>query len=125
MALKCWVDSANDPPTDFPIENLPYGVFRSRDQTRIGVAIGDEILDLHACADAGLLDGSSDAIVAACKAEVLNPLMALGSEAWSALRRQVINLLTSEEMKRTVELLLVPMRSVTMQLPAQIGDFTD
>ncbi len=50
MALKSWVASANDPATDFPLENLPYGVFRYAHSTHIGVAIGDRIFDLGACA---------------------------------------------------------------------------
>jgi fumarylacetoacetase len=125
MTLKSWVASANDPAADFPIENLPYGVFRYRYQTRIGVAIGSEILDLHACADAGVLGALNEETVTACQASVLNPLMALGHTAWSALRAQVIKLLTNEETRSRVGLLLVPMRNVIMQLPAQIGDYTD
>ena len=58
MGLKSWLASANDPDSDFPIQNLPYGVFRSADESHIGVAIGDQILDLHACANHGLLDGT-------------------------------------------------------------------
>ncbi len=51
MAVKSWVRSANDADTDFPIENLPYGAFRRDEQARIGIAIGDQILDLRACAN--------------------------------------------------------------------------
>ncbi|HEY1987784.1 MAG TPA: fumarylacetoacetase [Terracidiphilus sp.] len=125
MAVNSWVTSANDSATDFPIENLPYGVFRYRYQTRIGVAIGNQILDLHACADAGLLDGLTDEAFAACKANVLNPLMALGSDAWLPLRKRVTQLLTREQTRNKVGLLLVSMRDVAMLLPAQIGDYTD
>ncbi len=50
MGLKSWLTTANDPDSDFPIQNLPYGVFRSASDFHIGVAIGDRILDLHACA---------------------------------------------------------------------------
>ena len=57
--MKSWVASANQPDTDFPLENLPYGVFRHGQSTRIGVAIGDQILDLHACAQQGLLSRTS------------------------------------------------------------------
>ena len=87
MALRSWVASANDEVSDFPIQNLPYGVFRHRERTRIGVAIGDQILDLHACASHGLLAPLSEEIIAACGTQLLNPLMALVSASWSALRR--------------------------------------
>ena len=59
MALKSWVASANDPDSDFPLQNLPYGVFRSAGESHIGVAIGDRILDLHACANHGLARGAA------------------------------------------------------------------
>jgi fumarylacetoacetase len=128
MALRSWVDSANDSASDFPIENLPYGVFRHRDRSRIGVAIGDQILDLHACASQGLLAPLSEELIAVCGAQLLNPLMSLGPEAWSALRHHLSTLLDADQngmhMHR-IESFLVPMRDAAMQLPAQIGDYTD
>ena len=60
MALKSWVASANNANTDFPIQNLPYGVFRYRGQVNIGVALGDQIVDLRGCASQDLLSGLSD-----------------------------------------------------------------
>ena len=57
MAMKSWVASANRVDCDFPLENLPYGVFRHGQQTAIGIAIGDQILDLQACVQRGLLPG--------------------------------------------------------------------
>src|SRR6266568_1232808 len=129
MALKSWVASANEPDTDFPIENLPYGVFRHRVHSRIGVAIGDQILDLHACATQGLLAGLPDEVVAACRLESLNCLMSLGPMVWSALRRQLTAILqedqASKETQTSVEAFLVPMHEAAMRLPAQIGDYTD
>ena len=125
MAVRSWVVSANDPATDFPLENLPYGVFRHEHSTRIGVAIGDQILDLRACATNGLLRPIASEWVGACTSEVLNQFMALGPAAWSALRRQLTVLLTDPEVLSRVEPLLVPMRDAEMQLPAQIGDYTD
>jgi fumarylacetoacetase len=129
MALKSWVTSANDPASDFPIENLPYGVFRQQGQTRIGVAIGDQILDLQACASQGLLAPLSDGLIAACGAPLLNPLMSLGPATWSALRRHLSAILSADRtdthMQGHIEPLLVPMRDATMQLPAHIGDYTD
>ncbi|MGB8031006.1 MAG: fumarylacetoacetase [Terracidiphilus sp.] len=128
MALKSWVASANDAQSDFPLENLPYGVFRHREKQRIGVAIGDRILDLCDCAREGLLDGLAQETVEACRAEWLNPLMALGPEAWATLRGKITALLNAEVdagTQRRVEALLVPMSEAVMQLPAQIGDYTD
>jgi fumarylacetoacetase len=129
MALRSWVTSANDPDSDFPIENLPYGVFRHGERTRIGVAIGDQILDLQACASQGLLAPLSEELTAACSAALLNPLMSLGPVSWSALRRHLSEILcadrTDTPMQERIEPLLVPMQNATMQLPAQIGDYTD
>jgi len=128
-SLKSWVDSANDSTSDFPIQNLPYGVFRYRDQTRIGVAIGDMVLDLHGCADAGLFNGLPNVVVIASRAVNLNPLMSLGPYAWARLRARLTQLLDADQsnhdLRSRVEANLVPMRDVTMQLPAQIGDYTD
>ena len=129
MALKSWVPSANDPQTDFPLQNLPYGVFRHGEHTRIGVAIGDRILDLQACAQQGLLAALPEEIAAACSAELLNPLMSLGPTAWTALRHRLIVLLGEEqagsETQQRLEPFLVPMHEAVMQLPARIGDYTD
>jgi len=126
---KSWVASANDPDTDFPLQNLPLGVFRCRGQVRIGVAIGDRILDLYACAERDCLTALQHETVAACRAERLNPLMQLGPAAWLALRDELNALLSEEqaagETKNRVESLLVPMREASMQLPALIGDYTD
>ena len=129
MALKSWVPTANDPQTDFPLQNLPYGVFRQGERTRIGVAIGDRILDLKGCAQQGLLAALPDEVAAACSFELLNPLMSLGPAAWTALRHQLTALLGEEqansETQKRVEPLLVPMNEAVMQLPAHIGDYTD
>jgi fumarylacetoacetase len=111
-ALRSWVDSANDPATDFPIQNLPFGVFRrsgSEEIPRVGVAIGDRIYDLAA---ADLM-----------RAESLNGLMALGNAAATELRREVSRRLRGDA--EPAPALLVPMRDAEMFLPAQVGDYTD
>ncbi len=131
MALnqQSWVASANDPACDFPLANLPYGVFTHRGGPHhIGVAIGDQVLDLHACAEAGLLADLSPRLIKACQASVVNLLMALGRASSRPLRHRVRSLLaeqTAEEIKEQVASLLVPMSDAEMQLPAQIGDYTD
>jgi fumarylacetoacetase len=129
MALRSWVVSANDVGSDFPIENLPYGVFRHGGHTRIGVAIGDRILDLDGCASQGLLAPLSEELVAACRAPLVNPLMALGPAAWAALRRHLSALLDADRVDRHMQsrlaAMLVSMGEAAMQLPARIGDYTD
>lgn len=129
MAVKSWLASANDPDSDFPIQNLPYGVFHYRGQTHIGIAIGDQILDLYRCSAFDLFTGLAEETQHACRAETLNELMELGSEAWSALRERVTTLLdvqhASGETRAHAEAALVPMRVAAMQIPARIGDYTD
>jgi fumarylacetoacetase len=125
MALRSWVASADDPATDFPIDNLPYGVFRVENAAHIGIAIGDQILDLRRCVEGGLLAGLLPLVERACTAPVLNTLMSVGPQPWSALRSRVTTLLTDMSLRSQVEPLLVPMRDAEMQLPAQIGDYTD
>ena len=77
--LRSWVDTANVEGADFPIQNLPMGVVRrrgSQDAPRIGVAIGDQILDLSRCRDMGLFEGLPEELQNASAAPVLNVLMA-------------------------------------------------
>jgi len=126
--MKSWVESANLPDSDFPLENLPYGVFRYGSQAHIGVAIGDRVLDLHGCATQGLLDSLSTDTVVACFAESLNSVMQLGLRRWTALRRRLIELLDDSAprpIQNRTQPLLIPTRDVQMLLPAQIGDYTD
>ncbi|MFC5860926.1 fumarylacetoacetase [Acidicapsa dinghuensis] len=129
MAVKSWLASANELDSDFPIQNLPYGVFRYRGQTHIGIAIGDQILDLDACVSSGLFKSLPEEIQRACQSEMLNELMALGPDAWSELRMLVTSLLDTQgasgETQAHTEAALLPISDATMQLPAQIGDYTD
>ncbi len=127
-ALTSWVASANAPETDFPIQNLPFGVFARADETpRVGVAIGDQILDLVACLREGLLAGAA---AEACDSDRLNGLLALGPAAWSDLRRQISALLRADgEAYRSDHDLgarvLVAQHDVEMRLPMAIGDYID
>jgi len=122
-ALGSWVEAANLPAADFPIQNLPLGVFRRADTgepPRLGAAIGDQILDLAACASAGLIAGPA----APCCAEpALNRLMALGQPAWSELRGQISALLRAGAEPRPD--LLVAQAAAELLLPAHVGDYTD
>src|SRR5258708_34304759 len=108
--LRSWLDSANDPQTDFPIQNLPFGVF-SAGTTSIGVAIGDRILDLHRCSGAGLLPAET---AGACASDSLNALMALGRVRWTALRERRIELLSAARHRRVGAPSLAPMREAEM-----------
>lgn len=122
--LRSWVSSANQAETDFPIQNLPFGVFRRGGQgSQIGVAIGDQILNLAACQSAGVFQTLPEPLQAACTATTLNPLMALGRAASTRLRHALSELLRSDQPPRPE--LLVPMAEVELLLPAEIGDYTD
>src|ERR1700674_5690930 len=84
---RSWVTSANAPSGDFPIQNLPCGVFRphgTSEPFRGGVAIGNQILDLAALARTQRLDGLAADALSACAGESLKPLLALGSSAFCA-----------------------------------------
>jgi fumarylacetoacetase len=99
--LRSFVASANAPDGDFPIQNLPYVLFRRRGDTappQVGVAIGAEILDIAAVAD--LMDGVAARAAAACVSPHLNALMERGPEAWSALRMGLSRLLRSDAAQR-------------------------
>jgi fumarylacetoacetase len=125
--LRSWVKSANLADSDFPIQNLPFGVFRHQDHAdppRIGVAIGDQILDLAACRTAGLLQDLPEPLQAACAAPSLNALMSLGRPASVQLRRHFSQLLQTSD-HPLARNLLVPMAEAQMLLPAAIGDYTD
>jgi len=103
-----------------------FHIFPPNSAALTRIDIGDQILDLRACAEHGLLSALPEETITACRAELLNPLMSLGPTAWSALRKQVTDLLDANQARKdNVEPLLVPMREAAMQLPAQIGDYTD
>ncbi|OWT76904.1 MULTISPECIES: fumarylacetoacetase [unclassified Achromobacter] len=134
-SIGTWVSSGNSADTDFPLQNLPLGVYSQDDgrTRRVGVAIGDMILDLAATADRGLLTRSPAGVASAqaaldraLRAPTLNELMALGRGAASALRRSLFDLLRGGSPHQAVlQECLVPIAAVAMQLPARIGDFTD
>ncbi len=125
---RSWIESANAPRHDFPIQNLPFGVFRDwegDDSPRVGVAIGDYVLDVSALR-AGLFEGQARRAVEACTEPNLNTLMELGNGAASALRARLAQLLdASSSDRKAVEPALTPIREVEMLLPADIGDYTD
>jgi fumarylacetoacetase len=128
---RSWVESANRAGTDFPIQNLPLGVFRRRgNEPRGGVAIGDFIFDLRVGVEAGLFSGTAAEAAQAAIGPKLNPLMAHGNAHASALRARLSDILRSESSERQrVEAraseLLVPMADAHLDLPCEISGYTD
>jgi fumarylacetoacetase len=112
--LKSWVESANEPGCDFPIQNLPFGVFRrkgSKEAPRGGVAIGDQVFDLAAL---GLKTGPT-----------LNGLAAAGRPAWRKLRKELSRVLSKKNYSKRQQKNLVPLRKAELFLPVAIGDYSD
>jgi fumarylacetoacetase len=113
-ALTSWVESANAQGADFPIQNLPFGIFKRRGATespRGGVAIGDQILDLAAI---GIKTGPT-----------LNGIASLGRPAWRRLRAQLSKGLSGEKPNKRFARYLLPMKQAELFLPLAIGDYTD
>jgi fumarylacetoacetase len=127
--LRSWVASANATGTDFPLQNLPFGVFRpsgSMAPFRVGAAIGTQILDLSAAHSAGVFAGAADAAARACCAASLNAYMALGSSAWSALRLSLSRVLREGAPEQGVlQACLIAQADAEFAVPALIGDYTD
>ncbi len=114
-----WVEGASG--SLFDVDNLPYGVFSHDDEEpRVGVRIGDLVLDLAPVAAGEMLE-----VAHAFEATDLNPLMAMGKPAWSSVRRWVTSLLTDEAERPLVEPMLVPVDEVTMHLPVTVADYVD
>ena len=130
--VQSWVESANIAGSDFPIQNLPFGVFRRRDavaHARVGVAIGDRILDLNGMQREGLLAEKSVRLAAnACASDALNPLMAVGTGPRRALRQRLHAILRQDAAasdRQAAACHLVAQADVEMLLPASVGDYTD
>jgi len=115
--LRSWLDAANDPATDFPIQNLPLGRFRGDGDTdwSIGIAIGDQILPLR-----------HTGLAHAAEHDDMNRLMAAGTMARQALRLRLSRGLRAGSGEETAwRPKLVPMSEVELGLPCHIGDYTD
>jgi fumarylacetoacetase len=127
-ALRSWVPSANTAGSDFPLQNLPFASFRrqgSSEAFRGGVAVGDQILDLAAAAQAGVFTGMALTAVQAGAQDKLNALMALGAPAWSALRLALSSALREGAPEQAaLQACLVPQASAEYGVPARIGDYT-
>jgi fumarylacetoacetase len=126
-ALWSWVPV--EAASDFPIQNLPLGVFATADgNARCGVAIGTQILDLEALARTGVLDGVVPGADLVFTYDALNVFLALGRPVWRAFRERISALLRFDADDETRELVgecLVPMADATMQMPIEVGDYVD
>jgi fumarylacetoacetase len=138
---KSWIEAANQPACDFSIQNLPFGIFSdTRNATRrVGVAIGESIVDLSALHEAGLLrlpaTGAATGVANEATGDVfardsLNDFIALGREAWRAVRIQLSDLLerntaTLRDDTDLRERALIRAADATLHLPVQIPGYTD
>ncbi|MEM7297498.1 MAG: fumarylacetoacetase [Bacteroidota bacterium] len=124
--LKSWVEIPEN--SDFPIQNLPFGIFEYQGHKRAGVAIGNKVLNLAGLQSHGFLNGLGlpEKIF---ETETLNRFLSFGRKMGRVVRNRVSELLQqgNEELKShfSVDSLLLPMEKVKMCLPVQIGDYTD
>jgi fumarylacetoacetase len=127
--LKSWVSAANDPSTDFPIQNLPFGVFTDKrnPSARVGVAIGDQILDLSVLERMHLLEPAPGNPV--FDRSSLNAFIALGRDTWKRTRARISDLLCSNNPalrdSPLRETALVAQANADMLLPVEIPGYTD
>jgi fumarylacetoacetase len=131
-ALTSWIESANSPDTDFPIQNLPFGVFSRKgdSERRVGVAIGDQIVDIGESLSANLWSGKARDVARWCDRPSLNELMQAPRDSLSQFRARLSELLTGTPGDDSVinplpPGALVPMTDAVMFRPADIGDYTD
>lgn len=125
-ARRSWVESANRPDCNFPIQNLPFGVFRreSHGSGRIGVAIGDYILDLWQASSQ--LGQTIDNVAEFLQADSLRPLMSQPPSVWTNLRKALAKMLkTGSLSRRDCEPNLVPIAQAEMLMPVRPGGFVD
>lgn len=127
--LLSWVESANTGHSDFPIQNLPFAIFRRRDSNekfRAGVAIGEHIVDLRAAHKAGVFSIALTPVLKTLYKAKLNKFMSLGKGAWSELRLELSRALrTNSASQAQLENCLVAQSQVEYKVPARIGDYTD
>ncbi len=127
--LKSWVESANSPDTQFPLNNLPYGVFITEDdEAHCCVAIGDMIVDLAVLEDDGVIAVSDEPLF---DLPFLNELMDAGKETWDALRARLMELLSEggdTALSGDAELIsvaMVPREGTEMAMPFVVAEYTD
>jgi fumarylacetoacetase len=132
---RSWLAAANYETAPFPLQNLPFGVFRRTgrgEAFRGGVALGDQVIDLAALVSAGAVSGLAADAAQACSQPSLNAFFAMGPGAWRALRHALFDLFKRPvegvgggPLLEALERCLVPQATVEYGLPVQIGDYTD
>ena len=127
-----WIASANVEQADFPIQNLPFGVFSRKGESdrRVGVAIGDQIVDITECDKANLWTGEAKEVARLFAQPTINALVQASGTALSTFRSRLSELLTGNpggqgSINPLPDRALVPMAEAELYLPAQIGDYTD
>ena len=122
--MTSWVESANSADTDFPLNNLPYGVFTTnRLEARCGVAIGDQILDMAALEEEGLITLAKEPVF---DVPYWNDVMDLGPAAWASLRARLVELLSADAPDQAaVAPHLVPMDEARLHMPMMVSEYTD
>ncbi|RMQ50113.1 FahA protein [Pseudomonas cichorii] len=126
---RSWIVSANGHP-DFPLQNLPLGVFSHGDTgPRGGVAIGDLVFDLQAAVQSGFFQGAALEAAQVASREQLNDFFALGATPRQTLRQALLDLFAEDSPQRSslqaASNLLLPMNECRMHMPARVGDYTD
>jgi fumarylacetoacetase len=130
--LTSWVESANDPAADFPIQNLPFCMFwpsEDAEAPHLGIAIGDQIFDLYAAISSGLLGAEFDEIaeeIELCDLSFLSEVY--GSEILSDIRQAAFGILREDapaDVIADARGCLIPAKRIEPELPFEIGDYTD
>lgn len=126
-ARRAWLTSANTADTDFPIQNLPFGLFEHGGLIRGGVALGDAVIDLAALAESRLLGPQAQTAAQTCSGPSLAPLLACAPEAVGALRSELSDLFREggTGARARLEPLLIPRADARMHLPLRPPAFTD
>ena len=124
--MKSWIPSANAPECDFPVQNLPFGVFSmANEASRCGVAIGDQVLDLAALERDGLIEASGTQVFSE---DALNPFMERGPDVWRRVRVRLTDLLSeggTPAVRDNAGRYLLALTDVTLHLPFRITEYTD
>ena len=131
-SLTSWIESANSPDTDFPIQNLPFAVFsrKGEKERRVGVAIGDQIVDVGESLSANLWTGKARDVARFCDRPTMKELMQASKESLSQFRSRLSELLAGTPGdEHAINPLppgaLVPMSEAEMRPPVEIGNYTD
>ena len=127
--LTSWVESANIKGCDFPIQNLPFAEFRTKntnEEFRGGVAIGDQVIDLAKLSHLNIFTGDAKTALDAASESTLNTFMGLGEQYWSALRLALSKALREgAQQQKEMQSTLIPQADIEFSLPCRIGDYTD